>query len=170
MATVRTNRCDECGRPISRPGDVCLILGDGGRRYRCRPATLYTGPIPYYLRVCRECANSSAWGRTEEETIEEGWVCRRCGRWIIGTDDLVMHHVSYADDYTVPMHRSCHTSLHQEIRRTGKVGILTPEDARPKNEKRYCECGNEIKIPRRRTCVSCWSKRNCTIRGVPMLK
>ena len=56
-------------------------------------------------------------------------VCRRCGKPIEGKD-WVEHHLSYQENHTIPMHRSCHTALHQEIRRTDRRGFLRPVDCK----------------------------------------
>ena len=165
MKIIKNNLCDRCNEPISNPDHVCLVLAEpetqtiNDRRYRYKPATIFRGPIPYYERVCRDCANSQYDGYTANETpptTKQGEVCRRCGRWILGPEDMVLHHLSYENDHAVPMHRSCHSALHQEINITQKDGLLKPRDARPKGKERYCACGEEITVPRRKSCTKCW--------------
>jgi len=142
----KTNTCEECGTPMNSPEEVCLIL----------PETNRSRVPPLHRRVCKQCANHQ-YGIDIPPTTKQGEVCRRCGRWMLGPeDDLVFHHLSYENDHMVPMHRSCHSALHQEIRRTQKDGLLKPRDPRPRDFKRYCACGGVITVPGRQSCTKCW--------------
>ena len=95
----------------------------------------------------QESWNPPPWG----ETTKEGIVCPACGHWILpGRDDCVSHHISYKDNKTITVHRTCHTRLHRS-----RTSTLKPVDRTRQRDKRVCSCGRRILSPEHRKCYQC---------------
>ncbi|MBN2331038.1 MAG: HNH endonuclease [Candidatus Aenigmarchaeota archaeon] len=80
--------------------------------------------------------------KADEETYKDH--CAVCGR-SLDRRDVIRHHVSYKEEKTIPVCRSCHLKIHK----SQKMPNLKPDEEDKKKfyeRKRNCEyCGQEFK-------------------------
>ena len=122
--------CPVCQKPIDKPENkLACNLDDTEWIHRNCASGLMTrfGETPYGIIERRKTEPTSIRipGRVRTLDWVQRKICRRCGL-PIETSERVGHHLSYAQDLKIPLHRSCHSSIHH----SKGFSILKPRDSR----------------------------------------